>query len=383
MLILEKPFVSELLIDTIVQNDWPVLGNQTVEESEIEEGAFDIIPSEIAKNYYLAQEFPLIYSNSELAHTWVLKNLPDSNLSSYINVFKDKIEFRNLLKDMFPDFYYKGVNLEDLKNIKPEELHFPVVVKPSIGFYNIGVYCVKEVKEWGNVISKLEKEMRQAALTYPGQQLSSSKFIIEEFIKGEEYSIDAYYDRDGEPVILNIFQHPTCNDFEINNRIYLTSTGIMIKYLAKFGLLLREIGQLKNIKNLSVHVELRVSEDGKIIPIEINPMRFSTWCAADIAKYIWGINVYECFFNQEMPDWNEIFANASKDVFYYSIADVPKGVNVNGFNYEKYLSNFSNILELRRVDYSLNPIFALIFGATKRKEEVVQILSLNIKDYIL
>ena len=35
------------------------------------------------------------------------------------------------------------------------------------------------------------------------------------------------------------------------------------------------------------------------------------------------------------------------------------------------------------VDYTKNPIFALIFGSTKSKEEVVQILSLNTKDYIL
>ena len=36
-------------------------------DTDIEEGAIDTIPCDIAKNYYIAQEFPLIYSNSELA----------------------------------------------------------------------------------------------------------------------------------------------------------------------------------------------------------------------------------------------------------------------------------------------------------------------------
>ena len=35
------------------------------------------------------------------------------------------------------------------------------------------------------------------------------------------------------------------------------------------------------------------------------------------------------------------------------------------------------------IDYTKNPIFALIFGSTNSKEEVVQILSLKTKDYIL
>lgn len=44
-----KPYASEFLIDTIVQNDWGVLDNTAVEEADIEEGAFDLISSDIAK----------------------------------------------------------------------------------------------------------------------------------------------------------------------------------------------------------------------------------------------------------------------------------------------------------------------------------------------
>ena len=120
MIIIEKPYASEFLIDTIVQNDWGVLDNTAVEEADIEEGAFDLISSDIAKNYYLTQEYPLIYSNSENAITWVLKNLPDSNLSNYIKLFKDKIAFREMLQEMFPDFYFKAVEFDELKKMTPD-----------------------------------------------------------------------------------------------------------------------------------------------------------------------------------------------------------------------------------------------------------------------
>lgn len=386
MIIIEKPYASEFLIDTIAQNDWVVLENDAIKDAEIEEGAFDMIPPDVAKNYYLTQEYPLIYSNSENAISWVLQNLPESNLSNYIKFCKDKVVFREVLREIYPEFYFKSVELEELKNMSPDGLKFPVVLKPAVGFLSFGVHTIKDTKTWKEVIDKIDKEMRQAAFLYPNHVVNSSKFIIEELIEGEEFAVDAYYDRDGEPVILNIFQHPFYDSNDVSDRIYLMSAGIMIKYMAKFGLLLREIGQLQNMKNFPMHIELRITKDEKIIPIEINPMRFAGWCTTDVAKYAWGINVYESFFEQTKPDWNSILANISKEVFYFSMAEVPSNQDkskIKGFEYERFLSNYSNVLEVRRINYRENPLFAVIFGSTKSKDEVVKILSLKTADYIL
>ena len=385
MIILEKPYASEFLIDTIVQNDWPVLKNDAILEADIEEGAIDLIPSEVAKNYYLTQEYPLIYTNSENAISWVLENLPASNLSDYIRLFKDKIAFRELLKELYPDFYFESVEFSDLKNMPPDNVKFPVVIKPAVGFLSFGVHTVRTDKEWTDTIKRLESEMKEAEALYPDNVVNSSKFIIEQLIEGEEFAIDAYYDRDGEPVILNIFQHPFFNEKDVSDRIYLMSTGIMIKYMAKFALLLREIGKLKNIRNFPMHIEIRVTSDGTIIPIEVNPMRFAGWCTTDVSKYAWGINVYECFFNQTRPDWNRILSEGRKEVYYFSMAEVPQGIDKNrlkNFDYNGFLKNYSNVLEVRRINPLCNPLFAIIFGSTTSKDEVVKILSLKTTDYI-
>lgn len=386
MIIIEKPYASEFLIDTVAQNDWGVLENDAIKDAEIEEGAFEMIPQEVAKNYYLTQEYPLIYSNSENAISWVLQNLPESNLSEYIKFCKDKVSFREALSEMYPNFYFKSVELEELKNMSADDVKFPVVLKPAVGFLSFGVHTIKDAKEWKDVVEKLDKEMRAATFMYPSYVVSSAKFIIEQLIEGEEYAVDAYYDRDGEPVILNIFQHPFYNMSDVSDRIYLMSTGIMVRYMAKFGLLLREIGKLKNIKNFPMHIELRVTKDDEIIPIEINPMRFAGWCTTDVAKYAWGINVYESFFEQKRPDWNSILANSSKDVYYFSMAEVPSNIDkskIKGFEYERFLANYSNVLEVRRINPRENPLFAIIFGSTKSKDEVVRILSLKTADYVL
>ena len=386
MIILEKPYVSEFLLDTIVQNDWAVLDNDSVRDAEIEDGAFDVISSDVARNYYLTQEYPLIYSNSENSISWVLDNLPDSNLAKYIKIFKDKYEFRELLKELYPNFYFETVKYEDLKNKSSDGIKFPVVLKPTVGFLSFGVHTIRDDKEWREAIAQLDSEMKAVKNLYPQNVVDSSSFIIEELIEGEEFAVDAYYDRDGEPVILNIFQHPFLNSKDVSDRIYLMSAGIMIKYMAKFSLLLREIGEALKIKNFPMHIELRVNEEGEIIPIEVNPMRFAGWCTTDVAKYAWGINVYDCFYNQKKPDWNKILANTGKDVFYFSMAEVPVGLDrskIKGFEYERFLANYSNVLEVRRIDYRNNPLFAVIFGSTQNKDEVENILALKTKDYLL
>ena len=315
MFILEKPYVSEFMVETIVQNDWPVLDNDAVEDADIEEGAFALWSEKKAIDFFQKQEFPLIYSNSENAISWILENLPKSNISAYVKLFKDKIAFRDLLKELYPEFYYRAVEYDTLRMIKPKEIRYPVVLKPAVGFLSFGVHTIKNEEEWQKALGALDAEMKRAVSLYPNNVVNISKFIMEEMIQGDEYAVDAYYDRNGDPVILNIFQHPLHDDKDVKDRIYITSADIMVRYMAKFAQLLRQIGELRNIRNLPIHIEVRVTSQGDIVPIEVNPMRFAGWCTTDVAKYAWNINVYECFHEQKRPDWNQVLTNSGREIY--------------------------------------------------------------------
>ena len=382
---MEKPYVSELLADTILQHDWAVLDNEAVEESGIEEGAFKLWSSEKATNNYLLQEFPLIYSNSENAISWVLENLPKSNLSEYIRLFKDKISFREMTKELYPDFYYQTVDYEDLSNLNSSDIKFPVVIKPSVGFLSLGVHTIWDKDSWSDTLGLVNKDMARAKTMYPEDVINSSKFIIEELIQGEEFAFDVYYDRNGAPVVLNIFQHIFSDKNDVRDRLYIMSAEIMVKYMAKFTQLAAEIGKLKNVRNFPAHIEVRITDEGKIIPIEVNPMRFAGWCTTDVAKYAWNINVYECFNNQIRPNWNEILSNAGKEIYYFAMAEVPSSIprsEVRSFDYNGFLANFSNVLELRRINFKVHPLFAIIFGSTLDKEELHRIVTLKTENYV-
>ena len=386
MFIIEKPYVSEYLVDTVLNHDWAVLDNETIEDCGIEEGAFNLWSSEKAANNYIKQEYPLIYSNSENAIEWILENLPKSNISNYIKLFKDKFAFREKLKKLYPNFYYEEISYEDINYVDKENFKFPLVLKPSVGFLSFGVHVIKNIHKWDNSIKDLHKEIYQSNSLYSDKVVNSTKILLEELVEGEEFAIDAYYDRNGTPVILNIFKHIHQNENDVKDRLYITSTSIMIEHMAKFANLVRDLGELIDIKNFPIHLEVKINKNDEIIPIEVNPMRFAGWCTTDIAQYAWGINVYECFHNQLFPNWNNILANSGKDIYYFSLLEVPDGYprsSIRSFDYNNCLINFPNVLELRRVNFRENQLFGIVFGKAEKEEDLMPILQTDMKKFIV
>ncbi len=98
-------------------------------------------------------------------------------------------------------------------------------------------------------------------------------------------------------------KHEFSSAADVRDRLYLTSKEIIEGNLVRFQGFLDRISELVLLKNLPIHVEVRVAKSGEIFPIEFNPMRFAGWCTTDLAYYAYGINVYECFWQQREPDW--------------------------------------------------------------------------------
>src|SRR5699024_11307821 len=90
---------------------------------------------------------PKIYTNSENSINWILSNLTGTNLPDIISLFKDKARFRELLKKIYPDFYFKKISYNELDKLNADEYKYPIVIKPSVGFLSFGVYTVYEKKE--------------------------------------------------------------------------------------------------------------------------------------------------------------------------------------------------------------------------------------------
>ena len=379
MIILEKPYVSDFLIETIKKNNFKVLKNQ-ISKTFFED---NYLNGCVIENSCASDE--LFYSNSENSIDCILSNYAACDVAKYIKISKNKILFRDMLKKVYPDFYFKKISIKDIDLLNSKEFKYPLILKPSVGFLSFGVYPIYNSEDWSQISKKLKNDIKNLEGIFPHNVVDFDEFIIEEMIEGDEYAIDAYFDENGRAVILNIFKHPFFDENDVSDRLYYTSADIIEKNLKKFQNTLDKIGECIGYRNFPFHLELRVNENN-IIPIEINPLRFCGWCITDIAKFAWGINVYEYYFKKLKPNWSKILSEVDNSYYYFTIADVPSDIsnkNIKYVDYEKYLTNITNPLEIRKINPVENPVFTIVFAKTNDEREMKNHLKLNMKDFIV
>ena len=385
MILLDKPYVSELLINTIIQSKYKIVG--TAIAREIASGLEDnILDNQNAVEHYNSK--PLIYSNSENSINWINKFLVDTKLPEQISLFKNKAKFREVLKELYPEFKFQKYQLNELLQLNAEEIEFPAIIKPAVGFFSMGIYIVENANEFRDAIVKLEIELNVIKDLYPTEVMDSSEFLIEEIIPGNEYAVDTYFDANGNPVILNIYEHVFSSGKDVADRIYFTSEKVFSETYDKFLSELQGIGKKTNISNFPMHIEFRITPQGQVIPIESNPLRFAGWCMADMSYYAWGINPYEYFFEGKVPNWNEILKDRKGKQYNVIIADIPREISldsIEGINYQKFENDFENLLHIHRTDYSTYPVFAFAFSETNiyNDDEINKFLYSDLREYII
>lgn len=387
MIFVDKPFVSDFFKKTIADNEYPVVLTDMAKALGFGDSRNGIDEASAVKEILGSNNLRL-YSTSENAIGWIAEHLSATRLPGDIELFKDKARFRSLIKPLFPDFYFQEVSMEALENLSAEDLPMPFIIKPTTGFFSMGVYKVSALEEWRQVKRALRAEIRSVAALYPKEVLDTTMVIIEQCIEGDEFAVDAYYDADGNPVIVGIYQHIFSSAEDVSDRVYMTSKDIVEANLDPFAKFLKDIGNLAKVKNFPVHVEIRRDHSGAIVPIEINPMRFGGWCStADMTYLAYGFNPYACYLSQKRPNWKEALENQNGKLYSIVVLDNSTGVDardIDAFDYERLLSRFEHPLELRKTDYKEYPVFGFLFAETSQSNvgELERILRSDLKEFI-
>lgn len=387
MFFADEPYISDFFKSTVKDNEIPVVDTDIIKELDLYSGT-KVLSESRAIEIAGKSKNPLIYTTSENAIGWISRNLPFTNLPGKIELFKNKLKFRELTQSMFPNFFFKEVHVENLEKIKLNELQLPFIIKPTVGFFSMGVYKVSDSKEWITTIDLIKTEMEQIKDLYPAEVLDVSSFIIEQCIEGDEFAVDAYFNELGEPVILSILHHTFSSDTDVSDRVYTTSKNIIEENIEEFTEFVREIGQLAVVKNFPVHIELRRNKNGNILPIEVNPMRFGGWCTtADITFRAFGFNPYLYYYAQKKPDWTEHLKGKEGKLFSIIVLDNSTGVDaekIRSFNYEKLLESFEKPMELRKIDFTKYPVFGFLFAETREDNfvELKRILDSDLTEFI-
>ena len=385
MILIDNPYISDFLIKTIKENNFEIIATKEA-KSLINDDSLNWISENDVKNKLLISPNPLVYTNSENSLTWIFNNLKETNLPEQIGLFKDKLKFRELTKGMFPDFLFRKIKIEDIKTLDIDELKLPFVIKPSLGFFSIGVHIIRNKSDWYAAQKELNYDNLKSI--YPKEVMDASTFIIEEYIEGEEFAIDAYFNNDGEVVILNILHHIFSSSTDVSDRVYSTSKTIISRYKKSVEEFLKTIGKKADLKNFPLHVEVRINEKGVIKPIEINPQRFGGWCTTgDLAWYAFKFNSYQYFIQNKKPNWDEIFKTMKDKIYSIILLNNNSGFipsEISHFDFDMLKQDLENIVVIRKLDFNKYNAFGILFTETRKgnERELKEMLNSDLTKYI-
>jgi hypothetical protein len=336
MIILEEPYVSEMLIRYLEENNIPVLENAFAKQLANHrlnlKSEFDFIGKYVSSKK--------IYTVSEYALDWVTSTLNDSDLNRQITLLKNKVAFRDVTRQLYPDFFFQELSFTELFSFDTSAIQYPFVLKPAVGFLSTGVFPVFNDNDWKIALDELLRNFNNTENVFPDVVVDRNTFIIESYIKGKEFAIDLYFHK-GEPVIINIFEHPFSSEKDVSDKLYFTNKEIFDNYLMSFTAYMSRLNKELNLDSIPVHVELRVDGEN-IIPIEINPLRFTGMCLNEIGFYIAGQHPLHFYFTNSAPDYSNMWKGKENSSFYFSIIEKPN-FQKNSFAFESFKYDDSNI----------------------------------------
>jgi hypothetical protein len=361
----------------------PVLHNDMAEMLKQQGHCLNLLDDQQFVEQY--QQSGKLYAVSENALVWLYAQLPESELVKKLKILKDKAAFRRICQQIYPDFYYKEVEMKALRSLNPDELPLPLVLKPSVGFLSVGVYIVRTKEEWFNALDDIDKNFAKQCAVFPETVVRSENFVLEQFIEGEEYAVDAYYDADGKPNIINIFHHIFKDETDVSDRLYCMSKQIFETNYPAFNQFCIDLNAVLGLRNFPMHVEFRVDKhSGKAIPIEVNPLRFAGMCLNDLTRHTCGLLPVKAFFEGTHPDYATLWNGIEEDVFSFVVLDKPYETT-KALDFEAIKKHFHGVLETRDIMNPAMSIWGFLFVKTDKdhRNELNEILNSDLTEFII
>lgn len=355
--------------------------------SNAEAGTFETLPdtqgmeilssNELQQNEYHFGSFQKLCITSE-ASIELLKSRMDDARKNAIEVLKDKNKFREMLSGIYPTFNYTLIKASEISTLMITERS---VIKPVKGCFGTAVRIIEPETNMEVLSRELEDELNKNGNVLSENVLSKEEFIVEQFIEGEEYAVDAYYDSKGEPRIINIYHHPMPKNKAYLHMIYYSSKTVYEEIIDKAKLFFEEIGRILKVKNFPMHSEFKYHK-GELLPVEINTMRWGGMGLGNMIYHSLGVNPYAHFINDTEPDWQTIWKNYPTEVFSYFIAynGEKAPIALQSPNREKLREKFTQILLEQPFDHQKQLAFG-IYCLKETEQNIQELLKIEFDDF--
>ncbi len=359
-----KNFTSPLLIQYARQHDCSLLTEDVLKLSDIEFTREDVV-----------------YASDETSFPIVMSKVGDTEIRKKLEDIKDKYNCRMYLKDRYPDFYFTDVTPSGLKSLKlPDDKTY--IIKPRQGFFGVGVKKIDATTDLKTLASQIEEEVQEGMKYFSDDVFTPGQFIVEEYIDGDEYTFDLFYDSNGIPVIVNFCYHPVSKVEHYANLLYYTHADMYGKYYKQVIDIFTNFNTILGVKNLPIHAEFREKDD-TLIPIEFNVTRFGGFGLADLPYYAFGVNPFEHFFEGKKPNWEKVLEKHTNKYYAWVLCYNGLGVDLkkNRPDYQKLKKDLGDVLHFYELDYKKNPAFGIAFIEKNNKKGFDELLNISFEDY--
>jgi effector-binding domain-containing protein len=315
---------------------------------------------------------------SEATIEVLLQHLGDDAKRNAVEQLKDKYKFRTMLTTMYPDYQFSIIDAAEIQHLKVTK---KCVIKPVKGCFGTGVRVIDETTDLNVLMADINAEIEKNGSILSESVLTKDQFLIESYIGGEEYAVDMFYDKNGKPHIVNIYHHPMPREEAYLHVIYYTSKAVFEQIYDKAIAFFETLNQTLNVINFLIHSKFRLDND-VLMPIEMNTMRVGGMGLGNMVYHALGVNPYAYFIKDKSPNWADIWANKSDDIYAYFIAYNGKSIDKTRYkpNVEKLVSQFTNVILERTFDYQNQLAFG-VFCIKETPENLKKLLDIEFDDY--
>lgn len=184
---------------------------------------------------------------------------------------------------------------------------------------------------------------------------------------------------------MNIYLHPEPKTSGYFHMMYYTNKAIFDSYLQTFLSFFGELNQVLGLKSFPLHAEFKL-QDGQMIPIELNPMRYGGFGLDDLTYFSYDYHPIAAYFADKPFDWPAIWQSRAKCnyawILGYNGRDICAEECVpNHHRFKSMLTANSDLLSYVPLDHRKNPVFALAYLKNDNLEQLKALLNTEFNDF--